>query len=1705
MATQCRSSKCTAERKGFRRELDSWRHKLIHCVGFESILEGIYGPRLLRDLSIFDDCEPEVVNDWSVDTCCSFCNLQVEKLNDHLATVGSSQSTPTQEESPSQGQSNTEKIECQADKFLHAIFRKKDLPQNCDPNIPLVAQELMKKMIRQFAIEYTSKSRQIQEAKNGSSVDVEAVCRTLHLPEDQDGPLDLTVSRNHLDPGQADGVLDLSKKNSAGSTMSTPTTASSNHKASGEDGLAVKRTALELVLSSLCTCHQKLLYHFLRCAYEDYRSSALGNKGTYGHFTSVPLVCARSGKQPCRELYGFGDCKTTDRCCVQSCRLNTYSVPPLCVCLKHLHCLSCQSTAIGCLNGIVGHGVCGCYPPQRYPCSYQGYNDCPFVTPVASIANSPFCDLYEPPSSPSPPPLSPIANESRDRTGEQCALRTNTDGKVTASQPPSLLPNQPEEGSDQDASVAERSASVQDSPTSGERDTVCCAQPARLFEPSQSGALIQDLMERINEKLKTIEPLETEPSLSSSAQESPESSNDIHLGEIITAFLPNDDNDDDYNLKELLHRHDTSIENRPIQTRFRRRQETLIAIKCSPDSPSSRRQALQIKREIASLDGLLFRRSPVSEKTGKKNLQADDVAVHSSNLEQLPLIPDREGICSDVGNEKTLTSEPQGVEHPPELDPETSSVANGQEDSEKDETASENTPADSGEDMGAESDDATEEQQNPETEACPPLQTSSCPVMVRSRRNRVPPQRFSVYVTEPRKMYFAACFSETIFLPRSADTDRHPKAKDSPLVAPIYSGEEVSAGLHKKTAAETSDVVSEGPPVSEKCPESERISETASEGRETRRSSPRKRKHPCEAIPRSSVWLRSSVSQVKDHSSSVSRNENSKRSSPRAPPSKTVLVSSGNAPCFPYSSPIRLMFVSPIRGNGEVKYTLKSSISGCVMQDELPKLCKETLEAGAVENPSREIEHREGLLPLQAQGCEVLEDVEDLKERDVTTDASSSLCELLKSNTVDEPMQPARPIELEMTSKESPLKRKPGRPKKLGPQLEKLVKRPIGRPPKLKAECSTSVTGPRAARAAPKDTATPSPDTEGGSANRNIKVTVLYGRSRRIRRLVSEGSGNFKKERQEATRLKIEPTAEKREGTCEPRGSLGGTKASEEAGVENDRFNLVRPVKDKGLVPHPSSNIKCHNPKAVAAMRRRGRLGRPPKVKISGISVTVNTVSPKQRKVRMNRDVPVLHTKMSPQERQLLAGDAETPKESKTIKSPAGDCHKELSEDADDQLANKRRSAMPLRYSVRVRKPSVHLLHSVATSNAFSYSNALLRRSRKLLLTKDSDEPTQQPLPSLEEPSKETSEMLPSGNGKTSRPTQDFSLLSEVSMDSIFASNKALRWWATSASMDALREELNRRIQQMTDSWLSDGAEPELCRRKTDVNHLGRPRHAKRNNLPRNPVSAVKMLFQGPCSTDKLCTWFMQTTETQSLAIVKNSSARNPFEIVQYNPYRARSIVSACPSPQAERLRKHVKKFAQAVPKSPAQHLEAREQMGLARRPRARRRLSLPRSRINALMTFCQKRLKFRFGKIRNIPWPLKSKFTHRKKMLERLLRRHDHVLAVPLDGFSHNQEGAPNLFPQPVGKVWSASAEAQNESPNLFTLPREVTLSPQKSQSDPLHNSEEHVDESTWSPETLKKCRVFLTKMSSPETKAEKSSPVIGECNFCTVKLYDV
>uniref|UniRef100_W5M6C3 Ligand dependent nuclear receptor corepressor-like n=1 Tax=Lepisosteus oculatus TaxID=7918 RepID=W5M6C3_LEPOC len=1606
MAAQCRSSKCTAERKGFRRELDSWRHKLIHCVGFESILEGIYGPRLLRDLSIFDDCEPDVVTDWSVDASCSFCNLQLEKLNDHIPTVSSSQSTPT-EESPSQGQSNTEKIECQADKFLHAIFRKKDLPQNCDPNIPLVAQELMKKMIRRFAIEYASKSRRIQEAKNGTSVDVDSVCSSLQQFQDQDGPLDLTVNRNHLNVEQADGVLDLSKKNSASSTSSILKIRSSSQVPadvdpqlplqSRDENVGIRSTALEMVLSSLCLYHKKLLYSILRCIHEDYSISSTQYKDVHRHFPYTETLCYHLGKESHQDVYNFGECKISNGCCVQSCRLNTYPVHPLCICLKNLQCLSCQSTAVGCINKIVSHSSCSCYSHQRCPCSYQNY-DCPCFS---SAQNGPSSliptqkDSSNRGSSPSPPPLSPITNESNDKSEDKSTVHPAVNSKTSNNHPPSLLRHQQDDSvpSNEDTSTIETNGSFCETQIQAhnEKDTGCCT-PEKHFEQSPSGILIQDIMERINEKLKTIEQLEKEPSLTSlNTHQSLECSNDTHLGEIITAILHHD-NDPDYNLKELLHQHETNIESKTIQTRFRRRQETLIAIHQSPDSPSSRRQTLQIKREIASLDQSFFRRNLSLERSWKKKTES---ILNSTDSGKAQPPCDGQSLTSQTESNEQLLQE---MHH---------KTMNIQEENDSTILNTRNKPVDSGEifQIPSKRKIAKAEEQGP-VNTVSLSQPNSSSGAGRSRRNIVPPQRFSLYVTEPRKMCFAACFSENIFNRRSPKADRSPESSGN--VEKVN----VPVNLCKKSACQNKAGGSRS--ISGTAQDSKTVHKKGGEEGEVQHNSQGRKRHLSEVFPRSSVWLRSSVCRSWDSSDSCMHCECPENLSRTiSPNNKTMSVSIEK-----YASPIRLMFVSPVSSNDGVKYTLKSAISDSGIQGEMFDPCEYSAVNGTLQTSSRQLESTKDVEP---QICVNVCDGEDIK----------SLSGNLSEDECDDQKETTNSLKLEVANEDFPLKRKPGRPKKLGPQIEKQVKRPIGRPPKHKAESSTTSDS----HAVNKISASQSPKGEEECESKNIQVTVVYGRSRRIKRLVSEGGEHFELENECRNNHK---------NNSDSKGNIEELNKSPDS---PDRFNFVRPVKDKNSAPHHRSHIKCQKEKSTASLRKPGR---PPKVKISGISVTVNTVSPKQRKVRISKDLPEFLGESSQQVKLCLADDRS-------------------SENPDDKEMNKKNSLMPLRHSVRVRKPSIHLLHSVATSNAFTHSNALLRRSRKLLLNKLSNESPPKKLPNLEKPRKEPSENVLSGNTKTN----------EVSVDSIFTSNESLKWWPTSASVTTLCEELNRRIQQITDSWLSVGTEPERkLQREKETSLQGRTRAATKNDQPNYPGSAVKMLFQTHCNMDKLCAWFMQTTETQSLAIVKKANARNPYEIVQYNPNRNTNSVDVCPSPQADRLRKHVKKFAQACPKSPAKHFEAQERMHRARRLCVKRRLSLPKLTPIELLPFHRSKLRYRgrrLGTYANISWRNKSKFC-RKQVLKRLKKRHDSILAVPLN------------------EVSSDSFHENKDIPTNF-------FHPMKEKSLSSVNSEEKACASPWSPENIKECRVFLTKINSPD----QMKSAIEECNFCTVKLYDV
>ncbi|XP_040906447.1 ligand-dependent corepressor isoform X2 [Toxotes jaculatrix] len=242
MASQCKRQQCTIDRRGFRQELDSWRHKLIHCVGFESILEGLFDPELVEDLKLFKDFEPIAVSDWSFDENCLFCCLRRDKVKEHIG-LSNEGLEDTTKPLLVKDLTTISRLEKQAEEFLNAVLCRKDVPNFSDPHIPIVAREILQRMIRQFASEYTSKTSSPQDScpdsqprsdqslpsppllsgappstspaatQAGPAHNQNPVLSKL-LMADQDAPLDLTIKKTPAEPSEQDGVLDLSiKKN----------------------------------------------------------------------------------------------------------------------------------------------------------------------------------------------------------------------------------------------------------------------------------------------------------------------------------------------------------------------------------------------------------------------------------------------------------------------------------------------------------------------------------------------------------------------------------------------------------------------------------------------------------------------------------------------------------------------------------------------------------------------------------------------------------------------------------------------------------------------------------------------------------------------------------------------------------------------------------------------------------------------------------------------------------------------------------------------------------------------------------------------------------------------------------------------------------------------------------------------------------------------------------------------------------------------------------------------------------------------------------------------------------------------------------------------------------------------------------------------------------------------------------------------------
>ncbi|XP_043111048.1 uncharacterized protein wu:fc17b08 isoform X2 [Puntigrus tetrazona] len=134
---------------------------------------------------------------------------------------------------------------------------------------------------------------------------------------------------------------------------------------------------------------------------------------------------------------------------------------------------------------------------------------------------------------------------------------------------------------------------------------------------------------------------------------------------------------------------------------------------------------------------------------------------------------------------------------------------------------------------------------------------------------------------------------------------------------------------------------------------------------------------------------------------------------------------------------------------------------------------------------------------------------------------------------------------------------------------------------------------------------------------------------------------------------------------------------------------------------------------------------------------------------------------------------------------------------------------------------------------------------------------------------------------------------------------------------------LNTKFDKMHKSWVpmdKEGQPAPKPKNKADrLKEIWKSKRRVRKSRPleQQKLSPVQMLFMKPFDLSSICRWFLQSTETKSLVIVKKVNTRLPSETqlcFHSSAAGAGSSHGIFPSLQAERLKKHLKKFAIASP-----------------------------------------------------------------------------------------------------------------------------------------------------------------------------------------------
>ncbi|TSN95637.1 MAGE-like protein 2 [Bagarius yarrelli] len=309
-------------------------------------------------------------------------------------------------------------------------------------------------------------------------------------------------------------------------------------------------TALKEVMTALCTHHRDLLLHMLQ---EMESLLPEDQHGVTASHQTVRTLKTEHGGHCCQaneSLCVLSSCVATE--CACPCRLGVCAVRSMCGYMKCCSGLSTQSVILGGSQKLLSH--------------HTHSND---ITHTGNIT-------HPHRFSPSPPPLSPpqLSPKPQD-TGNDCepdmpTLNTHT----PYTQTPHLLPH--------------------NTHTDQTLTTEMQTKPEHFI----------DLMDKFTDTL--MEASAREWNVHTRMGDSVKASDDTHLTEIITTVL-HSSSEKDYNLKELFEQHLAS-EKRSPQTRSQRRQEVMQAISRSRDQAATRRQSLQIKRDLARLETNIFRK-----------------------------------------------------------------------------------------------------------------------------------------------------------------------------------------------------------------------------------------------------------------------------------------------------------------------------------------------------------------------------------------------------------------------------------------------------------------------------------------------------------------------------------------------------------------------------------------------------------------------------------------------------------------------------------------------------------------------------------------------------------------------------------------------------------------------------------------------------------------------------------------------------------------------------------------------------------------------------------------------------------------------------------------------------------------------------------------------------------------------------------------